>query len=256
MKNLLKSTIILLVLSIFAVQANATDGLFKKKKNPQDYITVTGKVIDAETKASLIFATVGVQNTNVATVTNLDGEFTLKIAKNLSNPVLEIMYIGYQNKAVPLSELRTNGRANTITLSQATIPIKEVVIKPISPDEIMVNVIKNIRSNYTDVPNQMTSFYRETIKRNRNYVSIAEAVVEIFKAPYDAEFRFDMAKVYKGRKNVEVNRLDTVLFKLQGGPITTLQLDLVKNRNSLLSYESMESYEYTLESIIAIDDKP
>lgn len=255
MKNLLKSTIILLVLSIFAVQANATDGLFKKK-NPQDYITVTGKVIDAETKASLIFATVGVQNTNVATVTNLDGEFTLKIAKNLSNPVLEIMYIGYQNKAVPLSELRTNGRANTITLSQATIPIKEVVIKPISPDEIMVNVIKNIRSNYTDVPNQMTSFYRETIKRNRNYVSIAEAVVEIFKAPYDAEFRFDMAKVYKGRKNVEVNRLDTVLFKLQGGPITTLQLDLVKNRSSLLSYESMESYEYTLESIIAIDDKP
>ena len=107
-----------------------------------------------------------------------------------------------------------------------------------------------------DVPNQMTSFYRETIKKNRSYVSIAEAVVEIFKAPYNNEFRFDLAKVYKGRKNVEISRLDTVLFKLQGGPISTLQLDIVKNRMSLLTMDAMNSYDYTLESIIAIDDKP
>lgn len=256
MKNLFKLATITAIIVAFTIQTTAADGLLKKKQDPQNFITISGKVIDMDSRAALIFATVSVQNTNVATVTNLDGEFTLKISETLRNPVLEVMYIGYNNKIVPLSDLRTNGRSNTITLTQATIPIAEVVIKPISPEEIMINLIKNINENYTDVPNQMTSFYRETIKRNRSYVSIAEAVVELFKAPYNNEFRFDLAKVYKGRKNVEISRLDTVLFKLQGGPVSTLQLDIVKNRMSLLTMDAMNSYDYTLESIIAIDDKP
>lgn len=256
MKNLIKSTLVLLILTAFTVQVSATEGTLFKKKNPQDYITISGKVVDEESKVPLIFATVSVKNTNIATITNLDGEFTIKVGKDLLNPILEFLYIGYNNKDIPLSDLKTNGRNNVVSLTPAIFPIKEVIIKPISPDEIINNLIKNIHKNYTNVPNQMTSFYRETIKRNRSYVSIAEAVVEIFKAPYDAEFRYDMAKVYKGRKNIEVSRLDTVLFRLQGGPVTTLQLDLVKNRSSFLSYEALESYEYSLENIVVINDKP
>jgi hypothetical protein len=155
-----------------------------------------------------------------------------------------------------VSELKGEDRNNTISLEQATIPIKEIVIKPISPEEIMTKMIRGISNNYVGDPNFMTSFYRETIKRNRNYVSIAEAVVEIFKAPYSSDFRFDMSRVYKGRKNVQVSKLDTVLFKLQGGPVTTLQLDIVKNPESILTIEAMESYDYTLENIISINERP
>ena len=255
MKNLLKQASIVILLAALTMQVYASDGLFKRT-DPQDYITVKGKIIDEETRNPLIFATVAVQGTNVATVTNLDGEFTLKIDLNLTSPVLELMYIGYQNLTVPVSELRTEGRNNVIELTQATIPIAEVVIKPVTGDEIVRNLIRNISDNYAEAPNQLTSFYRETIRRNRSYVSIAEAVVEVFKAPYNNEFRFDLAKVYKGRKNVEVSRLDTVLFKLQGGPVTTLQLDVVKNRLSLLTFDAIERYDFNLENIIVIDDKP
>ncbi|MEE4116892.1 MAG: carboxypeptidase-like regulatory domain-containing protein [Marinilabiliaceae bacterium] len=256
MKNFIKSASALIILIAFTLQGTASDGFLKIKKDPQNYITITGKVVDQDSNTPLIFATVAVQSSNVATVTNIEGEFILKIDVNLKNPVLEVMYIGYNNKIIPLSELKTGGRDNTISLEQAVIPIAEVVIKPILPEEIIANLIYNIKNNYTDVPNQMTSFYRETIKRNRSYVSIAEAVVEVFKAPYNNEFRFDLAKVYKGRKNVEINRLDTVLFKLQGGPVTTLQLDLVKNSSALLSTEEMESYDYILDNIVSINEKP
>ena len=256
MKNFIKLVSAAILLTAITIQATASDSFLKKKKDPQNYITVTGKVIDQESSIPLIFATVAVKNSNVATVTNIDGEFILKIDVNLTNPVLEVMYIGYQNKSVAVSELKTGGRTNTISLEQAVIPIAEVVIKPISPEEIISKLIHNINNNYTDVPNQMTSFYRETIKRNRSYVSIAEAVVEVFKAPYDSEFRFDLAKVYKGRKNVEINKLDTVLFKLQGGPVTTLQLDLVKNRMTLLTLDAINSYNYTLDNIVSINEKP
>jgi len=165
------------------------------------------------------------------------------------------MFVGYNNTEIAVSEMRTGGRNNTVELSQATIPIAEVVIKPISAEDIILNSIYNMDENYENVPNQMTSFYRETIRKNRSYVSIAEAVVEIFKAPYSSEFRFDLAKVYKGRKNVEETKFDTVLFRLQGGPVTTLQLDIAKNRRTLFSEEAMESYIYSLDNIIMIDNK-
>ncbi len=256
MKNLLRISTALVILLAFSLQTYSSDSIFRKKQDPQKYITVSGKVLDESSNTPLIFATIAVKNSNVATVTNIDGEFTLKIAETLQNPVLEVMYIGYNNKEVAVSELRTDGRSNSISLTQATIPIAEVVIKPISAENIILNAIDNLGDNYEKVPNQMTSFYRETIKKNRSYVSIAEAVVEIFKAPYNNEFRIDLAKVYKGRKNVEASREDTILFKLQGGPISTLQLDIAKNRMSIFTKEDMKYYDYTLETIIVIDEKP
>jgi hypothetical protein len=101
----------------------------------------------------------------------------------------------------------------------------------------------------------MTSFYRETIKKNRTYVSIGEAVVEIFKAPYDNVVRYDGSRIYKGRKNNDVTKMDTVLFKLQGGPVTSLQLDLVKNPETALTIQSMEEFDYVLSNIVEIDNK-
>lgn len=256
MKNLLRISTALVILLAFSLQTYSNEGIFRKKQDPKNYITVSGKVLDESSNTPLIFATIAVKNSNVATVTNIDGEFTLKIAEALQNPVLEVMYIGYNNKEVAVSELRTDGRNNTISLTQATIPIAEVIIKPISAEDIILNAIDNLGDNYEKNPNQMTSFYRETIKKNRSYVSIAEAVVEIFKAPYNNEFRVDLAKVYKGRKNVEASKQDTVLFKLQGGPVSTLQLDIAKNRMTIFTKEDMKYYDYNLETIIVIDEKP
>ncbi|MCD4769069.1 MAG: carboxypeptidase-like regulatory domain-containing protein, partial [Bacteroidales bacterium] len=257
MKKITKLSAALILLLAFAVQTTGSPLLLKRKnQDPQSFITIKGKVVDAKTKKSLIFATIAVRGTNVATVSNLDGEFILKVASSLSNPEIEILYIGYKNSIVPVSDLKDEGRDNTIELTQSTIPIREIVITPISPEEILEKAIRNVSDNYIGTSNLMTSFYRETIKKNKNYVSIAEAVVEIFKSPYNNDFRYDMARVYKGRKNVEESKLDTVLFRLQGGPVTTLQLDLVKNPQSILTLEAMNSYDYELANIVVIDEMP
>src|SRR5690606_13511916 len=110
--------------------------------------------------------------------------------------------------------------------------------------------------NYESVPNLMTAFYRETIRKNRTYVSIGEAVVEIFKAPYSNDLRFDGARIYKGRKNSDVEKMDTVLFKLQGGTTSVLQLDIAKNTEAILTMDAMKYYDYSLTGVIEIDDKP
>ena len=258
MKRVIDITMVILVLFVIIslATASAAGSTDMNTQDQQSFITLKGKVTDRETGDPLIFATIALKGTNVATVSNLDGEFILKIDVEVSDPFIEVTYIGYRNKEIPLSNLSQGEEENIIELTQATIPIQEVVIKPISAEEILENVIQNIGKNYAEVPNLMTGFYRETIKKNRNYVSIAEAVVEVFKAPYNNDFRFDAARVYKGRKNVDEAKIDTVLFRLQGGPVTTLQLDVVKNAYGILTYDMMNSYDYKLDNIVVIDEKP
>ena len=251
------SLIAAVLLLAFTAQTASAGNFFSKKKNDQqNYITIKGKVVDAETGAPLVFATVAVKESNVAIVTNIDGEFTLKIGEPVTSKNLEVTFLGYKNKTVLISDMRDNGYKNVISMESAPIPIKEVIVKPLDPVDIVEKAISRIGKNYESVPNLMTAFYRETIRKNRTYVSIGEAVVEIFKAPYANDVRFDGARIYKGRKSSDVEKMDTVLFKLQGGPVSVLQLDIAKNSESVLTKDAMQYYNYTLTSVIEIDNKP
>jgi hypothetical protein len=245
----------LLLLAVTAQNASAAGILNKKKNDQQNYTLIKGKVVDKESGTPLVFATVAVKESNVAIVTNIDGEFSLKIS-DPANKNLEVSFLGYKNKTVPLSELKDNGSKNVISLETAPIPIKEIIVKPLDPYAIVEKAIASIDKNYETVPNLMTAFYRETIRKNRTYVSIGEAVVEIFKAPYNTDLRYDGARIYKGRKSSDVEKMDTVLFKLQGGPVSVLQLDIAKNSESVLTKESMQYYNYSLSGVIEIDNKP
>jgi len=232
----------------------ATGPSARPKKEQQQVTVIRGKVIDTETGLPLVFAGVAVQGSNVSTVTNLDGEFILKVSEAEAGKV-EFSFVGYKNKVMSISDMKTNGQRNVIELETAMIPIREIIVKPMVPEEILEQVISRIGENYPTVPNEMTGFYRETIKKNRSYISIGEALVEIFKAPYQNDLRFDAVRIYKGRKSNDVAKMDTVLFKLQGGPTTTLYLDIVKNPETFLTREALAQYDFELSSIVAIDDR-
>jgi hypothetical protein len=258
MKTLRNIPIIaVLVLAVFSVQSVTAGGTKDRKKNDQQtFISIKGKVVDKETLNALVFASVTLKESNIATVTNIDGEFVIKVPENGTSKSIEISFLGYKNKVIPLSEMKNNGFKNIITMETAPIPIREIIIKPLLPDQIMDKAIGAIGKNYSDIANLMTAFYRETIRKNRTYVSIGEAVVEIFKAPYNTDIRFDGARIYKGRKSTDVEKVDTVLFKLQGGPVTSLELDMVKNPEAILTRDAMKYYNYTLSGVVEIDNKP
>jgi len=251
------SLIALLLLSAFTANTLYAGTAREKKKNDQQSVlTFRGKVVDAETGTPLVFASVAVKETNVATVTNIDGEFVIKISEPETAKNLEVTYLGFKNAVVALTDLRQDGYKNVISMTPAPIPIKEIIVKPLDPEAIVRNAISRIGKNYVDEPNLMTAFYRETIRKNRTYVSIGEAVVEIFKAPYANDLRYDGARIYKGRKGSDVQKMDTVLFKLQGGPVSVMQLDIVKNTESILTMDAMKYYDYSLATVVEIGNKP
>lgn len=255
MKKLNYLTVISALLLVVLTAGSAFAAPFKKG-GPQDILTIKGKVIDKETRAPLVFASVVVKETNVATVTNIDGEFLIKISDQANSKNLDFIFLGYKTRTIPLSEMKNSGFKNIIELETAPIPIQEIIVKPLMPDEIMDKMVSMVSKNYPSVPNLMTAFYRETIRKNRAYVSIGEALVEIFKAPYANDLRYDGTKIYKGRKNTDTEKVDTVLFKLQGGPVTALQLDMIKNPEQLITPDAMKYYDYRLTGVVEINGRP
>ena len=249
----LKSATLLLILMMF-IPGQLSFGKRAVVTSDQELLTIRGKVTDSATDVPLVFAGITAKGTNISTVTNIDGEFLLKIYRGEATEI-EISHVGYKNKTIAVDELRTDDRTNYIELDVLFVPISEIVVKPIMPDDILTFVLGSIRKNYETIPNEMTGFYRETVRKNRSYLSIGEAVVEIFKAPYDNSFRMDGIRIYKGRKNDSAKDIDTVLFKLQGGTTTSLELDFVKNSWYMFTKEELEKYDLRLTSLATIDDR-
>ena len=219
-----------------------------------NYKAYYGKVVDSKTSKALPFATIEALGSNAATVTNIDGEFIIKIERKSDVSQLKIAYIGFQNKILELDKLSDKG-SYTVKLEQTAIQLKQVTIRPQDAMELIADVLANIRNNYSNQPMMMRGFYRETIQRGRNYVSISEAIIDVYKGSYLNEYQVDQVKLFRGRKSADVERMDTVLFKVQGGPNTTILMDVVKNPYILLSEEYLEIYDFRLSDVIAIDDR-
>ena len=70
------------------------------QSNLSDSITFTqykGKVADSQNRRELSFASISLLGTNISTVTNSEGEFSIKIPIGKINGELMLSYIGYKN---------------------------------------------------------------------------------------------------------------------------------------------------------------
>ena len=247
--SLLAAVMIILSTSVFAFTGNEDE--FADTIN---FDTYSGKVVNGENGRLLPFATIEALGSNVATVSNLDGEFSIKIAKGSRVTELKVSYIGFSNETVSLSEF-DEGKLKKFGLSPSSVQLEEVTVRPKDALALMAEVLDNIQNNYSPAPMMMRGFYRESILRNKNYASISEAVVDIYKGSYDNDFQVDQVKLFKGRKSADVEKMDTILFKVQGGPSTTILLDVCKNPYILLSPEFVDIYDFEITDVIAIDDK-
>jgi len=217
------------------------------------YYAVQGKVVDISTNRPIIFASVYLEGTNIGTVSNADGDFLVKIPLFIENKTLIISSIGYKNIQLSFNQLVSEN--NLIKLETNPIPIEEVTIINKDARELLSEALRRVPENYSNKPVMVTAFYRETIKQNRNYVAVSEAVLDGYKSSYTNIAETDRVKIFKGRKSTDVRKMDTVLLKLQGGPRTTFLLDIVKNPIDLLEEEVLEYYTYQMGGIVNIDDR-
>ncbi|MCK5134753.1 MAG: carboxypeptidase-like regulatory domain-containing protein [Bacteroidales bacterium] len=217
------------------------------------YLSIQGRIVDDLTGNPVVFANVYLAGSNIGTVSNSDGEFIVKIPLFIENISLVISNIGYRNIELSMDELDPEN--NLIKLEPIPIPLEEVTIIHMNARELLIAAIEKIPDNYSRNPVMVTSFYRESIRQNRKYVAVSEGVLDGYKASYSHVTDMDRVKIFKGRKSSDVRKMDTIVLKLQGGPQSIFQLDLVKNPAELLEREMMEYYQYEIHGIVSIDDR-
>lgn len=246
-------SVIFLLLFCFADHANA-ETYFPPVKNADsdNFIEYKGKIVDKKNGNFLAYADLTLIGTNISTISNSEGDFSIKILKGISNPKVKISFIGYRTKLVTFSDL--NRDKLRIELEPMAVELPELSV--ISKDaEVLIRAVLEKRGdNYFNTQTLMTAFYRETIRKRKNYVSLAEAVLEINKQPYTS-FKPDAVRIYKSRKKADYNKLDTLALKLQGGPFNSLYLDIMKNPDYIFTEDLITNYEFTFDHSTREDNR-
>jgi hypothetical protein len=216
------------------------------------YAQYKGTVIEMDTRKPLGFATITLEGTNLSTVTNSDGEFSFKVPSEKTEGTIIVSYLGHRDKIISLSSLKPE--RNKIELELLTVTLGTINIHPRDPEMLIRSILSRRGENYNRDPNQMVCFYRETIKKNKTYVSLSEAVLDVFKQPVLSS-RSDLAGIFKGRKSTDYTKLDTITFKLMGGPYTALLLDIMKNPEMVFTEDIAGNYQFTIENITKIGER-
>lgn len=222
---------------------------------PGDFITVEGLVRDKESRKKLEYVNITVAGTNIGTVTNADGDFLIKIPKAFSKRPVEVSHIGYLNTVIPLSGKDISGY--TVYLEPNTASLEEVIIRGGDARPIVLEAISKIPANYPATESLLTGFYRETAQKGRRYITISEAIIDIYKTAYKrVDASSDRVQILKGRKLLSPKVSDTLIVKLLGGPNLSLYVDIVKNPYLLLDPELMPYYAFRLEGSTMLDERP
>jgi hypothetical protein len=222
-------------------------------KNIRDIISLKGKIIDRNSGDPVPFATVSITGTQIGTISNSDGNFVFKYPRIFSQDSVVISCMGFKMEKIRLEYLDT--AYAEILLKPDYIPIQEVIIRKTDPIYLLHSAISRISQNYYTGPVNLTTFYRESVKKGNNYIIISEAILEIFRSGFDEEFPFDQVRMVKGRKNVDIQRTDTVTLKLKAGLQTSLFLDIVRNKPEFFNEDFFPFYTYDMTDIILDEDR-
>ena len=210
--------------------------------------SVHGTVVDAATGRAMESVHVSVPDRHYATVTNADGGFTIKSDR----PVTEVVfsYVGYRTQTV-----HPTGQALRVRMLSESLTLEEASIITGDPYEIVNAALEQVRYRFSQQPELLECFYRETVRKRNRYIYVSEAVARMYKTGYDGNIYRDRTALEKSRVLLSQRRTDTLSVKMQGGPTQAMTFDVVKNFEVFFDKDEMALYEFEMGRPTYINDR-
>lgn len=217
----------------------------------QSTSVIEGTVVD-ENNTTLPYVTIkiGVQT---CSMTNSEGIFSVKISDTQLKDSLSISYIGYKTHKISVLDLQTGLR---VKLVRDIVNLKEIIVRPVTAESIIANALQNIPQNYAIRPFEMTGFYREIGRVDSNYLSFAEASLNILNQGYLDKEKKDLVIINKERSlkkvgDIEVNNPFHTAVK--GVPYVVLENDILKHPGAIFSNDYLSKYNYQIGSPVIVN---
>lgn len=212
---------------------------------------INGVVLDRQTGRTLSHVSVTAEGGKEHTVTNDDGRFSLKTQR--IPQYIQLSHIGYKTRRQQIQHGQTSNLR--IMMAVNTVGLHEVVVTRNDPLEIVKAAMDRIEKNYPQKPELVRCFYRETARRGSRFISVAEAVTDMYKTGYSRGPERDAVAILKGRRLMSMKARDTLGVKIQGGPVMPLMVDIAKNREYVLKAEDFGLYDFSMDMPALIDDR-
>ncbi len=229
-----------------------SSSLTNSADSARGYFTISGSLKDRITNEPIIYGTISTENNLFGTVSNLNGEFLLRLPDSLINSGIKFSHLGYQNRVIKASVL--SGQSATFYLDQRIIPLQEIVIRAIDPNRIIREMISARITNYSKDPAYVTSFYREGVEYKGN-INLSEAVLKIYKTGINHSMSSEQVKMLKMRRMTGSSPKDSLVTKIKSTINASQQLDIIKNLPDFLQSDANEYYDFTHTDITVVDDR-
>lgn len=245
-RNLILIFLILSGVQFCLAESQPTDSL----------VVISGTIKEKAHKKKLAEVSLSIPGSNIATITNDDGFFSVKVPHERIKDGIRAEHMGY--KTIIINPQNLIGKENEVIWMEPSVTIlAEVTVYGAEPRSLIESAIKKIPQNYPASHNLFSAFYRETIQKGKRYIGVSEAIVNVSKKPYRIRhIAGDRVQIVKGRRLMSQKNSDTIAVKIVGGPTLPVILDFVKNPDILFSLSELDYYDFKMEPIALIDDRP
>jgi len=236
----MKSKILLLILLLI------TSSLFAQE------IAISGKILSSKDSKPICYASIGISNSYIGTISNDSGDFQLKLSSSHSQDTVTISAIGYKSQKIAIEEF--NQSSNQIIYLQAhTYSLNEVIVtnKKLSAKDILRACIKNIPKNYPTKKFSYEVFMREAGILDSTYAMLTESVSNVLDYGYRSNIkknRFQLLEFRKSKDQRNFNwrtSLSEWLYEKNGlyECIKNDRLKIKKRNNKIETFEYYKSYD-------------
>lgn len=224
-------------------------------------VVVKGRLIDKLTGEALPYSTVYLPSRKTGTVANSEGRFVLHLTQPTETDSLVLSSVGYLSLRLPLRKFLNQAAEQAIALQPATQQLREVVVRPIDPVELVQQAMRRVSKNYPDKSALLTGFYREWV-RETDFLLLSEGQLELYKSSYNRGRYSDAVRMLKGRRkplpNYFLSGKDTCRIPdITNGPHLGIMLDVVKNTglDNFLTLEGPSLYAYSYTGQTSVNDR-
>ncbi|MCR4659218.1 MAG: carboxypeptidase-like regulatory domain-containing protein [Bacteroidales bacterium] len=148
--------------------------------------TVSGRVIDAQSRQPIPYAQLRIVGSNVGTQANIDGEYSLKIPRALEPASIAVGCAGYRTDTLSQRALR---RQHSVRLKPLEVTLHEVeVCEFMRPSALLKEVVRRIPDNYWCDTAIGTFFFRRYGLTSDSLYLFCEAIADIMRPGYDKQY--------------------------------------------------------------------
>ncbi len=196
----------------------------------QILLAVSGKVFCKTSGKPLEFVNIGIAGKNIGTVSDINGDFTIKLDTFFKNDTLMFSCIGFEACLVAVSDLAEDV-FHHIYLTEKTYELKEVNVRFRKFREKILGVTAKNKSVAAGFSNNLLGYECGILMRNKKSALIKQIKINISHCTYDTIFYRLNIYQPKGKNNFENILEQPIYLNLPKASVKeTILLDITSKR--------------------------